>query len=688
MSQLIPIPKAEITAFQKLSDECRKHTRARMGAVAAVRAVRAADRRKRGEVTAAAAYAIGMDAKGLQNLCSVYARELKEDPAWAWRVCVDKRKFPEDARRLAGEASSSGIPEGAMRSIRKLLRGAPTAADAWKTFIRQWERWLRGDESARLEGFDKCPPDTGQGYPAGCALRTFERLKKATVPAWENTALRQGLRAVSGHLAQVRSSRAETWVGAIIEWDDMKHDVQVWHGTQIVRAWQFSAIDTHSACIFHHGLKPALTRDDETQMGLNGPDARYFFADMMLRNGGYHAGKGTLVRLENATTNLPDWIIELIESFTGGKLTFERAPLQQKPLMSGWYSGKGGGNPRFKPLIERMHELLHRALWQLPGQTGSSQEQRPEWLEGMNKEADELIKAITGDSGKFPAMCAARAALIQSPHVDFHLHFVPAVREVFHWINSRTDHKLEGWEQYVERLYRFAKSGSQSQWFNGETYARLNPAQRAELQAKLLADTDAHTKLQPLSPLAVWERGRAELSPITDELACLIIACDFEEGLKDGQSLERTPSWGASFVADGMRYESRVRTSEGALVELPHTDKYQVIPFGDRAFIRDLDGRYLGAAALICPVNPLDREQVEQAMGRKAERNAAMLEPLRRDHADDAAAIVKRRAHNRAVIAGEPVTPVEKEERAATENLHAKGVRALLGLGGEAPAED
>lgn len=666
-------------AYLSLSDECKRAYRKREEAILEIQR---AERGKKAAVVARWASRLDLSSKRLQNLCTQYTQLLRNDPAEAWRVFLDAREFPEDAALAGmrgGDKDEGKIPRAALRQLRIWLRGAVTAADAWEKFRRVWRQWLRNggrieDRPAEMAGWESCPPDTGHDYPAGCARRTFERLKKQQkIAKWEPAALQRGLKAITASLAHVASSRVETWPGAIYEFDDMWHNKQVLFADKgIVRVAQFGVIDTHSGCFFYHALKPRVPRADGTFEDLNEAEFRWFVAEVLMSQGGYDAERGTILRVENAKAALREDMAELLYNFTGGKIVVDRAAIQNKTLLLGGWGEGGGGNPHHKPLVERFHEIIQRKSWELAGDVGRSVEERPAQLAGMYEEQKRILAAIQGDAKRAP-MAAYRAALLRNPFPDFHLHFAPFVQDVYQWINEATEHEMEGWLDpklnYVEQLYRFATSGPMAHWFGEEEYERLNEAQQAELAARIAADWRGHTWRRKLSRGRVWRRGKERLTCIRPELACAMIARDFEDGLQEGQSLERTAAWGARFAAGGHWYESRIETPGGEIIELSHAEKYQVIPFGDRAFIRDLDGRYQGVAALICPVNPLDREQVERAMGHKATRVADQLAPLREDHAEEARAIVELKGHNRKVIAGEPVT---KAERAAVKDEAAR----------------
>lgn len=639
-----------------------------------------ADRAKRGALVEKARRRLGMEEKTVRNLCTRYAKALQWDRASAWEVLWDKRRFP-------AKDESCSFPPGAYPFLRSLVRDAPTVADAYKAFMKRWRRWLSGDPTAEIPGWGSCPQDAGQGYPHGCSERSFEKFAAKHVPKRERVVKRRGMGAAAPFLAQVLTSRVGTYVGAVIQLDDMWHNLtvsQTQRGRRVVgRLLQYGAVDVHSGSFFDFGLKVRTRREDGTHEELSEKEARWYLAQLLLQYG-YHPTRGTVLNLENAKMTVSDEDAQLLHDYTGGMLRVSFSPMTGgTPAIPGFWEGVVKGNYRHKSLIERLHELVQRYEWQsaalgdgqggaFVGQTGRHRGEVPEALQAMMREEKRIARAI--ESGR---LTPERLALLRLPFPDLDRVVRPAVDAVYAALNERTDHEMEGWRElgYVVGEYRRADRGEG--WFPEVGFLALPAPEQEALRLAMATNPHAHMRERRLSPAEVWQAGRRELKPIANELAYYLIARDCQH---EAEKLNRSPK-GAYFVVkqEGTAsfYETRVVTMDGHEVELSPSDRYRVVPMGDRAFIaRPDDGAFIGTARLAERINPLDRDWYEEACGYKAMRNADALATLREDHAHEGREVQAMKAHNAAVIGDAP--PRARKARPAQEPSLADAASAAI----------
>ena len=668
----VEIPAPALAWWASLGDDCRAETGARLDAMRAVARERGRKGGSVGAVQAACAQALGVSPKTLQNLCTRYFATLQSDgAAAALRGLVDTRRWPT----ACGTGAVAQETREFIRVLTRKHQGGLEAAHG--AFIRQWKRWLGGDPAMAIPGFATCPPDCGGGHPAGLSQRNFVRF---AAKKWERKVMQRGVQASAANLPMVLSTRTATYPGARYAFDDMWHNVKVVIPAlgQIVRPLQLSVVDMHSGSMFDVGFKPRLLRDDDTEMGLGDLEMRHFLAKVLMLRG-YQSDLGTMLFAENGTAKIDEATERDLFDFTGGKITVDRSGIVGgEQALPGWYRGGAKGNPRHKAIIETLHRVLQNTEGLLPAPTGITRQTLPEWMAGLQKEDAAALKLFTALAERDPA----RAALLRY-HALTWTQFVDVAEGLIHEMNAREDHEMEGWRElgYVVPVFRL--DDRSCDWLTQADVLRLHDTERAQLDARTLAAPKKHMRERWLSPAAVW--STAQLTPIRPALACLLLRRDASAG---EAIVERTQA-GAYFVVSENRqrefYSAFVKTEGGSVEALTPGEKYQLVknPFDPaRLFVCDRDGGFLGLSERVERVNPLDRESVLHAMGTKRAQTAAMLTPLRAEHADDVREVQSVRTHNARVADGAPVTAAERKRDRAVRSADVTDEDVISAIGG------
>ena len=81
-----------------------------------------------------------------------------------------------DAR---GFSVAPGIPEKTAEFIRAafLQANRDSSVEVRHLLIRRWALWKKGEQRFAIPGYETCPPDAGNGYPAGWSMSAFRRLR-------------------------------------------------------------------------------------------------------------------------------------------------------------------------------------------------------------------------------------------------------------------------------------------------------------------------------------------------------------------------------------------------------------------------------------------------------------------------------------------------------------------------------
>jgi hypothetical protein len=318
---------------------------------------------------------------------------------------------------------------------------------------------------------------------------------------------------------------------------------------------------------------------------------------------GYHAERGTTLMVEHGTAAIPAWMESMLSDLSGGKIRVQRGGIEGHPAHVGQYAGRGKGNYRFKAALESLGSLIHSEFAFLPGQTGLSVERRPEETHGLLKANDALLEAFLALREARPELAAA----LRFPVMSSAQHLEIAL-EVYHRINTRTEHELEGWD------------------------LRVVPDERNPM------------RMRRQSPWEVWQPGRAQLTRFTDQQIAVLLYSEqriklrtvqramiaFEDA-EMGSGLHR---FDAHHFADGEKF--------GTILN----------PFAeDSLYLYDASGRYRGVARKLQRVCRTDDEAMHREMGRVSKVLNQRLDPVRQLGREIAGQRIADARHNAEVIA-------------------------------------
>jgi hypothetical protein len=385
---------------------------------------------------------------------------------------------------------------------------------------------------------------------------------------------------------------------------------------------------------------------------------RFFLAGVLYNHG--FSPRGTILMAEHGTAAISERCEKILFDATKGLVTVRRSPMtgEEQALLQGW-TGRSGGNPRFKASLESLHNLIHNELAYLPGPTGHDRDE-PETTFGIVTYQKWLLK----QSSKLPDRL--RNAL-RHPLLDYTTEFVPLLRETYdRIINARADHKLEGWEACGHVTTDYRLSPLSDDWITGDNYLALPDATRSMLSTLVQSDPATWSRRRYLSPAEVW--ARRELQPIGMHTVCDIIGPDLAREAKvTGSYIEI----GACEInPEPLIYEARVYTLDNRAVELRSGEKVMAFVnpfFPARLVICDAAFRCIGVACLVQRISRADF--TESAFGQKKARVAARLQEVRTRRADEETAIVLAKDHNSRLINGEPVLP-EDQAQARSDAAH------------------
>jgi hypothetical protein len=562
-----------------------------------------------------------------------------------WRVFIDTRFEP------AMQKNRERIPVTKNAAFIKFLQTLSekhnrSSARAWDDLIRQWER------REPIDGYEGWPG--WPNIPDGWSARNLFR-QQSTKP--ERKAYRIGVSAAAGSMPQVFSTRVGRYVGSHYVFDDLRVDNFVTFANQVCRVDELDCLDYFSACKFAWGYKPRWRKADGTEDGLKEANMRFLLASVLFNTG--YSPRGTVLMAENGTAAIRERMEEILQRISGGAISVSRSGITgEDQAVLGMWKGQGKGNPRHKAPLESLRNMIHNYRDALPGQTGRNVDHRPEMLYGLLEYQSDLLEAAT----KLPP---EQRAKLRMPLLEYHSQFVPLADELTENMNGRTSHVLEGWHKSGLITIDYRHDERSCQWLTEDDFLALPPADQALITDLVHAAPKKFSRVRRLSPREVHKRAANELIRIAPYMVCEMLGEDLARKNPEPVRGSYFDFEDCTIDPEPLIYEARIITLDGREQELPSDSKWQVFvnPFDpDQLFVRDAAGRYQGMAPRYQRVNPFDRHEVESAFGRKKQRTAERFAGLRERHAPEVAELEALRAHNDAVIAGQPATPEERSQ--------------------------
>jgi hypothetical protein len=292
-------------------------------------------------------------------------------------------------------------------------------------------------------------------------------------------------------------------------------------------------------------------------------------------------------------------------------------------------------------------------------------------MHGIERETVRLLKAMD-------TLSPDRASRLILPVLTFD-EFCARALEIFHAIESRRDHELEGWEKcgFVEKEWRMSP---ELPWLPMASVMRMNDGQRSVALALIESDP-LLTRIRKLSPMEVSKRHRGDLVRVRAEQMPALVGLDRLEEL--GRELK---------VDRGMLTLSG-REFGGELHFIAQRDDRNRLPNGEKVLALvnphapdqlvacDARGRVIGVCPLWHRPARNDAEGVLRQMGAQRHWDATRQADQDLRHAPYAEQHRAEVAHNAALLdTTKPALPAEVAADKAARKLTAAADAALAGI--------
>jgi len=329
---------------------------------------------------------------------------------------------------------------------------------------------------------------------------------------------------------------------------------------------------------------------------------------------GRPAEYGCTILCENASAAITADFEDALEALLGVQVA-RTGLLAEKTLRNGFV--QGGGRPWEKGWIESLFRTAFNRAGALPGQKGSSYQEKPADAEAKVAYAMKLFESLP----------AAAVEKLQVPFLTIE-EALEGLNAIFARIERRTDHKMIGFEERF--LYRL-------------------PDGSAEVDERSLAllPQDEVLRCKPIpyaeSPVERWQRlmSATRLEQIPESLLACLLLVPKRCKLKDHRITFTLPGRGGFTFADS---ESPVMKLEDGMELLGYLDPHRQ----HTLFVTDLKGRYLGMVRRRgAPVDITNPEAIAEEAGEvmKLIRSCVTGEVRRLLAADDRA-LGEMDAHN------------------------------------------
>lgn len=463
----------------------------------------------------------------------------------------------------------------------------------WSKLKVRWDLWRRGDNGSKIPGYDRCPdPRSDTCLPDGWSYRNLKRVAEKSARDYSRKVIQIGPKAAALLSLHIPMTREGVEVGQYYLFDDSWNDFEVLFRGRATRLLSLHALDLASGCNVLRGYKPAWAESPgDVEERLKEREMVWLGVKLLATEGLHPAG--TTFICEKRTATFPQWIVEKFTQLFGGKLIVNDGPAGGGPGVAGLFTGRGGGNPRWKAPLESWFNLLrnHTAnVLEFPGQTGATSIALGSQPEGLSKMAamDEAMHKCLAILPKEKAD-AMRFNLLQHDEAMLSL---DAVTEV---INTRRDHHLQGWRESKNIIAGF-RLAEHLPFEPVTTLEDFSDAEREHYGMLIKSNPNLRGEIV-LSPREVYSKGREKLQRITPAQAALLMAMvdsDQAESVKGGLLEVNVPEVNPD---EPLQYGPFLRDCDGRQETMRNDDKYlvRVNPFmPDTAFLFDAKNGFVG----------------------------------------------------------------------------------------------
>jgi hypothetical protein len=580
----------------------------------------------------------------IRKLYYTYTSGTDKYPAGDWRLLVNWAKVGTERREL---------PALFIEKVwRKLCEdNQRVTSEAWRELCQIWRTRFdtHGVEWRELPGYAAWPEaDPETGLPKGW---TLQNLSRYTPDKYELAAARIGIQAASNMGLKLRTSRVGLKLGEHVGFDDHEFDVKVNFPGQL-QSWRprcFGGVEDLSDAMPLLVIKPTFwDADEEKKKALNETDAMWFMVTFLTTRG-YRLDTGSTFYVEHGTMAVRDWFEANITAVTNGKVKIARGGKFNKTAHGGQFAAPGGGNYRFKRLVEQYWRMINDRLASLPGQTGLNRDRNPEEMQRTDTYNAKLLKAAR-------TMDVDRAAQLIFPRLAWN-EFVSIAHEKIAAINNERDHKCQGWEKCGFLLKEWRASIGELDWRPQHLLAE----QSGEIQTSV-ATNDLLYRVRRMTRAEAYARHANELTTVP--VQCIPALVGKNHALRNGDPFTVR---GGEFEFEDWRIDSdpiRFKALDATGRPLREGDKF--IAFcnpmqPDALIICDDTLRVIS----VCPPVDMpahnDEAGIKRAMGAKNSWTAAKLSAQRGRHEADANAIEFIKRHNASVLEGTATSQVEKK---------------------------
>ena len=526
-------------------------------------------------------------------------------------ACIDRRK-------VYGKNTGRGVHQPRFRDFWLQLlmdcnRSGKTA------FKKLKDKWFAGE---MIPGYEK--EWDRRALPVGWS---YENLMKCGLPKTQLKIYQQGLAQAAHLLPQTLSTRADSYPLQFVFFDDVWIDRICRWGTEINRCFQLGALDFCTGMRLSASTKFRKAKKNGGHVYFTGDDMILCLANFLM-NDGYNAEKGTTLVVENGTAAISPEVEAMLAALSGGKITVDRSgKVGMRQLLRG-YGGLVKGNPRHKAPLESWHNLFHNRL--CCGRDWAGKDRTPpETVASIIKAEERHLKNL--------ADLPIERAACSLGHLPTFEELCNEIARVTGEINRRDDHALEGWQECGFISAEWTHDPASGMWSSMDAIA-----DNAAMLAYVAALPETHRRLRKLSPLDAWNLSTAKLgnkptkfTPV--QVAQLLSLCKSENIRRRVHPSGGIIRWyNDSAWQDALewRFESCYTTALGIEKEIAPGSNQKL--FGvvnpmdpHHLFLFDENNVLLGVCNDRAPVRRGDIEAVRAAMGRKNERTANALRPLR-----------------------------------------------------------
>lgn len=530
-----------------------------------------------------------------------------------------------------------GTVDGSVATYADVFRGIGTWREVWQAEFPN----------------RKLPDGYPSGWlPKGATYQNLQRLCRFDPDhLFHLAANRQGRQAAHKFLLDVLKSRRGVPVGAIRQWDDVWHnfDVRLPNSDKSAQPLEFAGYDVASAYKCDSIMKPRFTRLDGKRDNLKEQTFRFAVGHAHCVTGFHKDGTTNIVELGTAAIREPiRKQIALIPHY-GNLIKFENSGILSEQVHAGLFIGSGGGNFRFKPLVECSHSLLANATAHLPGNRGRDAAHMHESRNALVRYDESLIKAAK-------QLPAATAAMIQYGLMTFD-EYTEAYRLVEREFMRNYEHRLEGWDSNMIQEYSTAANPTEADWHNARELLDMPPEEGRAIAA-FLANHRSNVRTRFMSRYEVWMAGQADLIrvPLMEMPAFLDDRDMLELTVRDNGTIDF--SNGYFYGRDKMIYRVDTIETPGGWSNRLITPRQKVFvkynPFTpDQVWIINKDnGSTVGMAAIHSRAPMMDKVEIERAMGVQSHDLARKIRPVRGRHQDAAVKRAGQMGRNQSALLG------------------------------------